>query len=385
MKTRIAAIRNRIASLSLCLLVVAGWLAAPLNLDAAGCKLRFRQTYLGKVTFQLYSFGNVVADFNGDGNADFALLESDDQIHVYNGDGAGHFGPPATYSGGNFAYTIAVGDFNGDGRPDIVVGDDSIGLQILLNNGSGGFAAPVEIPLETSQIQQLLVADFNRDGNLDIAVSDYTNGSTLVLLGDGHGGFGAPIVTPIGGGLMAVGDFNGDGIPDLAVATTDLQILLGDGAGGFTVGSSYSFGAGNPTTVAVADFNRDGHVDLAVSTINSPPTEVATFLGDGTGSFVASTTVPFDYPEGLLAVDIDGDGNVDLVVSEYSFLAVAKGNGRGGFGPIRQYPLTVPRKTPGAGHLSTGDFNGDGVPDFVTSDYLTSGATVLITGCGGMQ
>jgi len=129
---------------------------------------------------------------------------------------------------------------------------------------------------------QVVVADFNSDGKLDLTVPDFDAGTNQVLLGDGQGGFGTPISSPGGGGHVAAGDYNSDGKMDLAVVTTDLKILLGNGAGGFTVGNSYSFGPGNPTNVATADFNHNGTLDLAVAVINAEP-QVYTFLGNGMG------------------------------------------------------------------------------------------------------
>jgi len=390
MTTKIASKRNRIAS-SLCLLVVAGWLALPLDLYAADCKLRFSQTFLGVVNRSNPCYSSAVADFNGDGHLDLAvLLASSGQVLIYDGDGSGRFGRPGTYATGGFPQWVVAGDLNGDGKPDLVManfgGVGFGGVLTLLNNGSGGFDAPVLIPLGTFGINQVAVADFNLDGNLDIAAADSADGNTIILLGDGHGGFGAPITsTGTSGGAMAVGDFNGDGIPDLAVAApTQLNILLGDGAGGFTNVNQYPFGPGDPTAVVAAYFNRDGHVDLAVSTVNNSP-HVAIFLGSGTGSFAASTPVPFNAAFGIVAVDIDGDGSVDLAgASSEGDVPIARGNGRGRFGGVRLYPLIVP-KGPDPMGITTGDFNGDGLADLVTSNYLSSGATVLIASCERMQ
>jgi hypothetical protein len=202
----------------------------------------------------------------------------------------------------------------------------------------------------------------------------------VLLLGDGRGGFGAPIAaTGYYNGLMAVGDFNGDGIPDLAVAATgELDIFLANGIGGFTLVNYYLFG-GAIGGVATADFNHDGHVDVAVAQ-GALTSEVDVFPGNGDGSFGAPTIVPTKAIEGLVAVDLDGDGNVDLAAADYylNAVSVARGNGRGGFGVLKDFPLTVPM-APSPINLTAGDFNGDSLPDLVTSDYLTGGATVLVT------
>jgi hypothetical protein len=203
---------------------------------------------------------------------------------------------------------------------------------------------------------------------------------TVVLLGDGRGGFGAPIAaTSYYNGLIAVGDFNGDAIPDLAVAMSgELDVFLGNGIGGFTLVNSHLFG-GAIEAVATADFNRDGHVDVAVAE-GGVTSEVDIFPGNGDGSFGAPTIVPSSVINGLVAVDLDGDGNIDLAAADYflNAVSVARGNGRGGFGAMKDFPLTVPM-APSPNSLTVGDFNGDGLPDLVTSDYMTGGATVLVT------
>ena len=233
-----------------------------------------------------------------------------------------------------------------------------------------------------SYASQVVVADFNSDGELDLTVPDFNAGTVRVLLGDGHGGFGAPISSPGGGGNIVAGDFNSDGKVDLADATTDLKILLGNGAGGFTVGNSYSFGPGNPTHLATADFNHNGTLDLAVAVVNAEP-QVYTFLGNGKGAFLPSTPAGATHPWGIAAVDLDGDGNVDIVTADYGYNTVsfAKGNGRGRFKAIKSYFLPRNQRSPLPINLTTGDFNEDGLPDLVTSDYGGGGAMVALTGC----
>ena len=108
---------------------------------------------------------------------------------------------------------------------------------------------------------------------------------------NGAGSFGS--ATNFGAGTtpdsVAVGDFNGDGKQDLAVAnqgSNNVSILLGDGAGSF--GSATNFGAGNtPFSVAVGDFNGDGKQDLAVANVSS--NNVSILLGNGAGSFGSAT------------------------------------------------------------------------------------------------
>ncbi len=388
MKTRIAGKKSHATSLSLYLLVAAGWLAAPPAAHSERHRLTFRQTYLG--TGSPYTSGTAVADFNGDGHTDLAVPSASlNEVLVYNGDGHGRFGPPATYPGGNGPVCIITGDFNGDGQPDIVLGDNaggSVGVQTLLNEGKGGFDATAFIPLDAGYIQQMVTADFNRDGKLDLVLSlplvpgGHALSGTVLLLGDGSGGFGAPIVEGISG-FMAVEDFNGDGTPDLAVAgigiggVTQLDILLGNGFAGFTLANFYVLGYSYSEGVATADFNHDGHVDVAVLW----GSEVDVFPGNGDGSFGAPTIVPSNGFDGLVAVDLNGDENVDLATADYHLNAVsaARGNGKGGFGLMKDFPLTVPM-APGPNNITAGDFNGDDLPDLVTSDDLTGGATVLV-------
>jgi hypothetical protein len=371
---------------TLYLLLVIGSLLAPPRALAAGCRINFRFFHLGPhtVLFQDTTYEAAVADFDGDGHLDIAIpLAGSGAIEIHRGNGDGTFADPVSYPVPGFVVSIAVGDFNGDGKPDIAAAAIyGVGVQVLLNDGSGGFGPPTLYPAG-SYPGQVRVADFNGDGKLDLTVADYQDGINEVLLGDGHGGFGAPIATSgAGGGGVVVGDFNGDGKMDLAVISNELTILLGNGAGGFTVGNSYSFGPGGATHIAAADFNHDGKLDLAIGVINENP-QVYTFLGNGMGAFTASAPVGETDAQGVAALDLDGDGKLDIVTADYSDEAVsfAKGNGRGHFAAIRTYPLPSNPKEPLPINITTGDFNEDGLPDLVTSDYGTAGVTVGLTQC----
>jgi FG-GAP-like repeat len=381
MKTKITLSGSRIAFLLSSLFVIAS-LLSPEALSA-GCHINFRFSHLGKMTIQESTYETAVADFDGDGHLDVAVpLVSAGIIQIYRGNGNGAFAAPMTYSAPGFVQSIAAGDFNGDGKPDLAAAVIyGVGVRVFLNDGSGGFGTSTLYPAG-SYPSQVVVADFNGDGNLDLTVPDYNAGTNQVLLGDGHGNFGAPISSPTGGGEVVAGDFNSDGKMDLAEGTNDLKILLGDGTGRFTVGNSYSFGPGNPTNLATADFNHDGTLDLAIGVINADA-QVYTFLGNGMGAFSSSAPVGQSDAQGVAAVDLDGDGKVDLVTADYSNESVsfARGNGRGGFAAIRSYPLPSKPKIPLPYRITTGDFNEDGLPDVVTADYGAAGATVALTIC----
>src|SRR6266496_1574501 len=120
--------------------------------------------------------------------------------------------------------------------------------------------------------RSVAVGDFNGDGTLDLAVAN-RSGTVSILLGTGTGSFGAKTDFDTGSGAssVAVGDFNGDGNLDLAVANffgNTVSILLGTGTGSFGAKTDFDTGRG-PASVAVGDFNGDGNLDLAVANLGS--------------------------------------------------------------------------------------------------------------------
>ncbi len=162
------------------------------------------------------------------------------------------------------------------------------------------------------------VGDFNSDGNPDLAVANYNSNNVSVLLGTGSGGFGVAgnfgvSTAPVS---MAVGDFNSDGNPDLATANLDsnnVSVLLGTGSGGF--GTPTNFGVESfPNSVAVGDFNRDGNPDLAVANLLS--NNVSVLLGTGNGGFgIADNFGVGSNPNFVAVGDFNRDGNPDLAVA----------------------------------------------------------------------
>jgi Chitobiase/beta-hexosaminidase C-terminal domain/FG-GAP-like repeat/Bacterial Ig-like domain (group 3)/NHL repeat len=285
--------------------------------------------------------------------------------------------PPA----GNEPTGIVAGDFNGDGNLDLAVGlnDPTQPLSVLLGDGTGNFtAAPASSITVTGT--PVLVQDFNGDGIPDILLSDETGGLITVLLGNGDGTFrvapGSPITTDVGGYPVVAADFNGDGIPDLAVGGNDgVVILLGKGDGTFTQASSLSINLATSTNcLAVGDFNGDGIPDLAAVSGDG----VSIYLGNGDGTFTEgmAVTPSGGSPVAVAAADFNGDGKLDLavIVGSNDTLMVFPGNGDGTFGAALENPIAVEAS---ATLLGVGDFNGDGNADLFVGAQ-TSGPTINI-------
>ena len=202
-----------------------------------------------------------------------------------------------------FPSGIAVGDFNGDGIPDLAMvnpvccGGLATTVSILLGNGDGTFTtkSTLGVGLGASGIA---AADFNGDGVPDLAVTNTSDGTVSILLGNGDGIFTVTTSPHFLYGIssLMVADFNGDGIEDL-VATSSLEenlaILLGNGDGTFTRKSTPSVGYfGNPQSAAVGDFNGDGIPDLAVVNYTNgyPESTFIILLGNGDGTFTTKLT-----------------------------------------------------------------------------------------------
>jgi YVTN family beta-propeller protein len=277
----------------------------------------------------------VAGDFTGNGNLDLvaALNDGGDQFYLgaFLGNGDGTFTSPATFGGFNSLGTVITGDFNGDGKLDLAFTADLNGSQnifVALGNGDGTFTLSIGYPNLNGT--SLATGDFNNDGILDLAVIGTGEQPVTILLGNGDGTFttadSQPLVVITTPQSVTTGDFNGDGIPDLAIADAGsglLIVLLGAGDGTFTqvegepVSSQYS------DYVAAADFTGDNKLDLALASFASPcdttcpPANTVTlFLGNGDGTFPAglSETVG-NGPVAVGVGDLNGDGRLDLAVA----------------------------------------------------------------------
>ncbi len=279
--------------------------------------------------------------------------------------------------------SVVVGDFNSDGVPDLVTPNfQANSVSVLLGNGDGTFQAVRNSA--ANKVLNLAAGDFNRDGRLDLAIETlgeypfFEDSSVSIMLGNGDGTFQAPYRVA-SNGTPVVGDLNGDGNLDLAVAFIDFSdhlvgVLLGNGDGTFQRGGNFNTG-GTPGGPTLGDLNGDGKLDLVATNINRD--SVIVMLGNGDGSLGTAVHITAGrFPGSVALADFNGDGRLDVVATNrLSFLSsfrstvsVLLGNGDGSFrtavqydvGPILSQPQTV----------VVGDFNGDGIPDlgaFVTS------------------
>ncbi len=361
-----------------------------------------------------------VGDFNGDGFLDLAATNrSDNTVSILLGNGNGTFAPQvhSPFATGLTPVSIAVGDFNDDGNLDLAVvnacGSDltcaSRGtVSILLGDGHGNFTSTSTSPSTDYTPNFVAVGDFDGDGNLDLAVANGcggtdpadcakgpTNGDVTILLGDGTGNFTlktSPGTNP-NPSWVAVGDFTNNGTLDLAVANagtpssrgTTLTVMLGIGDGTFNTSSIPSQGI-SPKAVAVGDFNGDGYLDLAVAnscgtdTSCSSAGKVAILRGDGSGGFstLLSNTPAGTGPSAVAVADLNGDGNLDLAVADAtgSTVAILLGNGAGSLS-LQSTPASPSTgSTPVA--IAIGDFNRDGGLDLVTANSNSSNVSVLL-------
>ena len=295
--------------------------------------------------------------------------------------------PASSLTGG----AVAAGDFNNDGKADLVTIDGAGNVNVALGKGDGTFTTlPAAALLSYTYVGAIATADFNSDGNTDLAILGSANNVTI-LLGNGDGTFTIGSTPPLDqapSGLV-VGDWNGDGIPDLAVTNlsgNELTVLLGSGDGSFSAGTTTPF-ATEPSTIVAGDFNGDGKLDLAALTVSGFYEIVSVFLGNGDGTFTQAQTPSYTSLDltGLAVADFNGDGKLDLAISTFlGGIDVLLGNGDGTF--MATVFTATPDLVQGArfapGSIVVGDFNGDGKADLGVADGngndSTLGPAILI-------
>jgi hypothetical protein len=279
----------------------------------------------------------VVADFGV-----FNSNAGDISVLLGAGDGSFGAASSLGVGSGKNPVAVVVGDFNNDGKLDIAEANNNSDvsnnffINVFLGNGDGTFQAAKPFQLENNAFPSFLAAgDFNRDGKLDLVVANSNKGDVEILIGNGDGTFhfGSTVSVGTSPSTVSVGDFNRDGKLDLVAAYVssgnangNIKILLGDGNGGFTAGNTYAVTGINPHSIAIGDFDGDGKVDLAVANMGIltifGPTDLGNMsllLGNGDGTFQSAFSLfPGATPEAILAGDFNHDGRPDLAVANFS-------------------------------------------------------------------
>jgi len=360
-----------------------------------------------------YAQSVAIGDLDGDGNLDMAVANSgyeDNNVSVLLGNGDGTFQEPVNYWTGDESspWSVAIGDLNGDGNPDLVAASywcyydyyetyyyDPY-VSVLLGNGDGTFQEAVSYEVFDGP-HTVAIGDLDGDGNPDLAVAcsignHFYPGKVSVLLGNGDGTFQGRVDIAAGDNpySVAIGDLDGDGDSDLAVACKgdyplspgEVSILLGNGDGTFQAPVIYDAAGVSPLSVAIGDLDSDGHSDLAVVNYGVYGNgSVSVLLGNGDGTFQGAGIYTAGVaPRSVATSDLDGDGNPDLAVAgstghydDPGKVSVLLGNGDGTFQADVNYSACA-----GACLVATSDLDVDGNPDLVVANLDSYNVSVLL-------
>jgi hypothetical protein len=322
----------------------------------------------------------------GGGTSNFEYFVVEDPV------AQNYFSPRDITGSVNLTSPIVGGDFNNDGKLDLIVASGPY-VYALLGNGDGTFQPASGSPgPSNSVITDIHVADINGDGIQDIIINGKrgTTGLVATMLGNGNGTFQAPVETDFTGAassLTIVGDFNADGVLDVAlVSAGEVRVMLGNGNGTFQapVASFFSTYAGRDG-IATADFNGDGHLDLVITAYDPSSTTgfnfVGVLLGNGDGTFsdinmVAGSGASYVGAITATIADFNGDGKLDIATGIQTagatiqgLIYLSLGNGDGTFSVGTSVPNVNVVTTP----LLLGDFNADGIIDLATGGFFYYG------------
>jgi hypothetical protein len=310
------------------------------------------------------------------------------------------FRPPIHLPVGAAPNAVIMADVNKDGNRDLlVINGGSNNLSVYLGDGKGGFsqANGSPFPAGTSP-NDIAVGDFDGDGNPDVAIANHGVKTVTVLLGNGKGQFsfapGSPFNVPSNPHPhgIAVADFNGDKKLDLAVDSwgeNKVLVMFGKGDGTFqTPGVKFEVGKHPYERLRAADLNEDGNPDIITSDWDG--SSVSVLFGDGKGHFSRKDTAVPESPFGIAIGDFNGDHHLDIAIAHYSGqgtdpskngLSVLYGDGKGNFTLAKGSPFPVGHYPP---TIAAGDLNGDSIIDLALPNYQEDKITVYLGGRNGI-
>ncbi len=245
------------------------------------------------------------------------------------------------------------------------------------------FTSPAPVIAVGDSPRGVAVADFDGNGVPDLATANFNSDDVTILLGLGGGSFAAPVT--IGGGngpsSLVAGDFDGDGTPDLAIASRYANIVLmqiGQGDGSFAVGNGMAMSSGqvpSPVSVAAGDMDGDGDLDLAAANAGDHTLGVRLNYGNAYFDQPVTYAATGSFLSTVLLADVDADGVLDLLSSESApaQLTLRLGLGGGVFGAgLPSITGNSPRT------IAVGDLDGDGARDLVTVNDSDDELAVLL-------
>jgi len=298
-------------------------------------------------------------------------------ILILRSQGNGSFAPAVNYPGPPAAMRVKLRDLNGDGRLDLIWADSAppYDFRTRMNLGNGSFGAVTTWPIHTCGNGDVDAIDLDGDGDLDAVVTEYLgcpnvpDNRAFLCMNKGDGTFETPtiLVTYLRTEIVGHGDLDRDGKEDLVLTSDGVEVYLGNGDGTFQPRMRFATDWGAKDMV-VADLSGDGILDLATynfgdTTSGSGGESMSVLLGNGDGTFrprviyAASYSPDLGNPEGLVAVDVDGDGDLDLVGGNYGSndVSLYRNEGHGTFAPEVRYGTGMHTLD-----VAADDFDGDG-------------------------
>ncbi len=311
----------------------------------------------------------VATDLDKNGHLDLALARYVPAgLTLLMGNGDATYQAPRQLAMANQGAAIIAIDFNNDTKPDLIT-SDTVSMRLWPGDGLGDFGVTTQLPTPAGSFNvgiRLTPGDFDNNGTIDLALEGQ---GTLVARGDGAGDFALPRFATAPGQSIAVGDFNNDTKPDVAIVHIENNTVLvrrGLGDGTFDAGTVYATGT-NPGLVLAADLDGNTSTDLVVKN----ELDMTVLLNNGSGVFLSSSAVTIagmNRHRGFALGDFNGDTRPDIAVTREpwvgaAMLQIALNNGNGTFATPTEYAI------PGASYtwfLATADLRNTAMVDVVS-------------------